>query len=189
MKKRRLSSKVGVFATQFCRVAVLLLLMLFLPGCVEEGMEAQTKNDHLTTNHSVRDIVSHPAFKGFGQLMLPWEDNTKYFDTRLNQVGSLMPYHGHVNADVVVGALNHLIDEVLAGKTIFYDFYTERQKQEDPTKEYTGLFFYRGKPGVPFAIVCPGGGFSYVGSLHEGFPLAREISKKGLNGLWRLSHT
>ena len=130
MKKRRLSSKVGVFATQFCRVAVFLLLMLFLPGCVEEGMEAQTKNDHLTTNHSVRDIVSHPAFKGFGQLMLPWEDNTKYFDTRLNQVGSLMPYHGHVNADVVVGALNHLIDEALAGKTIFYDFYTERQKQE-----------------------------------------------------------
>ena len=45
----------------------------------------------------------------------------------------------------------------------------------------TGLFFYRGKPGLPFAIVCPGGGFSYVGSLHEGFPLAREISKKGLN--------
>jgi acetyl esterase/lipase len=129
----------------------------------------------------VRDIVSHPAFKGFGELMLPWEDNTKYFDTRLNQVGSLMPYHGHVNADVVVGALNHLIDEADAGKTIFYDFYTERQKQEDPTKEYTGLFFYRGKPGAPFAIVCPGGGFSYVGSLHEGFPLAREISKKGLN--------
>jgi acetyl esterase/lipase len=181
MKKRRLSSKVGVFATQFCRVRVLLLLMLFLAGCVEEGMEAQTKYDHLTTNHFVRDIVSHPAFKGFGELMLPWEDNTKYFDTRLNQVGSLMPYHGHVNADVVVGALNHLIDEAGAGKTIFYDFYTERQKQEDPTKEYTGLFFYRGKPGAPFAIVCPGGGFSYVGSLHEGFPLAREISKKGLN--------
>jgi hypothetical protein len=113
--------------------------------------------------------------------MLPWEDNTRYFDTRLNQVGSLMPYHGHVNADVVVGALNHLIDDAGGGKTIFYDFYTERQKQADPTKKYTGLFFYRGKPGAPFTVVCPGGGFSYIGSLHEGFPLAREISKKGLN--------
>jgi acetyl esterase/lipase len=29
--------------------------------------------------------------------------------------------------------------------------------------------------------VCPGGGFSYVGSLHEGFPLALEISKKKYN--------
>ncbi len=92
-----------------------------------------------------------------------------------------MPYHSHVDGGVVAGALNHLIDEADAGKTIFYEFYAERQKQEDPTKKQTGLFFYRGKPGAPFAIVCPGGGFSYVGSLHEGFPLAREISKQGLN--------
>src|SRR3954465_4557979 len=109
MRKRRLSSRVGVSAAEFCCVGVLLLLMLFLPGCVEEGMEAQTRNEYLTTNHFVRDVVDHPSFKGFGELMLPWEDNTRYFDTRLNQVGSLMPYHGHVNADVVVGALNHLI--------------------------------------------------------------------------------
>ena len=111
-------------------------------------MEAQAKNDHLTTNHRVRDIVNHPAFQGFGELMLPWADNAEYLDTRLERVGSLMPYHSHVDADVVVGALNHLIDEVDAGKTIFYDFYTERQKQEDPTKKLTGLFFCRGKTGA-----------------------------------------
>jgi acetyl esterase/lipase len=150
-------------------------------AAVTATMEDQTKKGHLTTNDYVRDIVNHQAFKGFGALMLPWDDNTSYYDTRLNQVGSLMPYHGRVNPDVVVGTLNHMIDEVDAGKTIFYDFYTERQKQQDPAKNSTGLFFCRGKPGAPFAIVCPGGGFSYVGSLHEGFPLGREISKKGLN--------
>lgn len=47
--------------------------------------------------------MNHRAFKGFGELMLPWEDNSRYFDTRLSQVGSLMPYHGSVDADVVVG--------------------------------------------------------------------------------------
>jgi acetyl esterase/lipase len=181
MKRRRSSGRVGVFAAAFGGAGVLLILTLFFPGCVEGGMEAQTKNGYLTTEHSVRDVVNHQAFKGFGELMLPWEDNSRYFDTRLSRVGSLMPYHGNVDADVVVGALNHLIDEAGAGRTVFYDFYTERQKQEDPTKKYTGLFFYRGKPGAPFAVVSPGGGFSYVGSLHEGFPLAREISKGGLN--------
>ncbi len=144
-------------------------------------MENQTKKAHLTTDDYVRDLVNHQAFKGFGELMLPGDDNTSYYNTPLNQVGSLMPYHSQVNPDIVVGALNHIIDEVNAGKTIFYDFYTERQKQEDPAKNSTGLFFYRGKPEAPFAIVCPGGGFSYAGSLHEGFPLAWEISKKGLN--------
>jgi acetyl esterase/lipase len=74
-----------------------------------------------------------------------------------------------------------MIDEVHDGKAIFYDYYTEQQKQEDPAKKFAGLFFYRGEPGAPFAIVCPGGGFAYVGSLHEGFPLALEISKKKYN--------
>ena len=92
-----------------------------------------------------------------------------------------MPYHSHVDPDIVIDAVNHLIDEVSNNKTICYDFYTEQQKQQDPNKRYTGLFFFRGNADAPFAIVCPGGGFSYVGSLHEGFPIAREISKKGFN--------
>ena len=133
--------------------------------------------DHLKTRDTVRDIVNHPAFKGFSRIILPREDDTYYDGTALSNVRSLMPYHSHVDPDIVVGALNHLIDEVKDGKTIFYDLYTEKQKQEDPAKKFTGLFFYRGEPGAPFAIVCPGGGFTYVGSLHEGFPLALEISK------------
>ncbi len=137
--------------------------------------------DHLTTNDTVRTIVDHPAFKGFSQLILPGENDIYHDDTPLSRVGSLMPYHSHVNPDIVVAALNHMINEVGTGRTIFYDFYAAKQKQEDHAKSATGLFFFRGKPGAPFAIICPGGGFSYVGSLHEGFPLAWEISKKGLN--------
>jgi acetyl esterase/lipase len=141
----------------------------------------QGRYAHITTDDPVRHIVDHPAFKGFSQLMLPREHDIYYLDTPLSNVRSLMPYHSHVDPDIVVGALNHMIDEVNEGKIIFYDFYTDQQKQEDPAKEHTGLFFYRGEPGAPFAIICPGGGFSYVGSLHEGFPLALEISKKKYN--------
>jgi len=136
---------------------------------------------HLTTSDSVHHIVNHPAFKDFGKYILPWDDNTDYYDTPLSNVRTLLPYHNHVDPNIVVGAINHMIDEINDGKTIFYDFYTEQQKQQDPTKEPTGLFFFRGKPGAPFAIVCPGGGFAYVGSLHEGFPHALELSKKGYN--------
>ena len=34
---------------------------------------------------------------------------------------------------------------------------------------------------MPFAVVCAGGGFCYVGSLHEGFPVAMEINRSGYN--------
>ena len=137
--------------------------------------------EHLTIDSYVRDLVNHPAFKGFGELLLPRDNNSAYYSTSLREIGSLMPYHSHVEPEIVVGALNHMIDEVNDGKKIFYDFYSIEQKQQDPLKRHTGLFFFRGEPGAPFAIVCPGGGFSYVGSLHEGFPLALAISKKGYN--------
>jgi acetyl esterase/lipase len=137
--------------------------------------------DHISTSDPVSRIVNHPAFKDFGQLALPREIDADHYDTPLSNVRSLMPYHSHVDPDIVVAALNHMIDEVKDGKTVFYDFYNEQQKQEDPTKKQTGLFFYRGEPGAPFAIVCPGGGFSYVGALHEGFPIALEISEKKYN--------
>jgi len=138
-------------------------------------------NAHLTTNDFVQHIVNHPAFKGFGQCLLPWDNSANDYDTPLNDVGSLLPYHNHVDPDIVVAAINHMIDEVNDGKTIFYEFYTEQEKQEDPAKKSTGLFFFKGKPGAPFTVVCPGGGFAYVGSLHEGFPHAAELSKKGYN--------
>ena len=163
--------------------SVLILLSYPWTDTIESvySEEAGQVYDHLTTSNVIRDIVNHPAFEGFGELLLPRDDNSRYYDTPLSNVGSLMPYHSHVEPDIVVDALNHLIDEANDGETIFYDFYSNEQKQNDPSKENTGLFFYRGDPSAPFAILCPGGGFSYVGSLHEGFPLAQRISELGLN--------
>ncbi len=134
---------------------------------------------HLSVASSIRDVLHHPAFAGHGRLILPWDDRAYAEDTRLSDIGSLLPYHTHVSPDVVVGAMNHMIDDVNRGKTIFFDVYTEAQKRAEPSKEQTGLFFFRGTVGAPFAIVAPGGGFSYVGSVHEGFPYAVEISGRG----------
>ena len=138
-------------------------------------------SSHLTANNTVGDIVSHHAFSGFGERMLPQDNNSSNYNTRLANVSALMPYHQNVNPADVVNALNQMIDEVQNNKIIFYDFYTAGQKRTNRAAENTGLFFFRGKPGAPFVIVCPGGGWQYVGSLHEGFPIALEISKKGYN--------
>jgi len=140
-----------------------------------------TIHTHLTLDNKVGDIVSHTSFEGFSEMLLPWNDNSSYYNTSLRNVGSLMPYHSNVRPGVVLSSLNYMIDEVNSGKIIFYNFYSDKQKQQTSSMQQTGLFFFRGKPGAPFAIICPGGGFSYVGSLHEGFPLAQEISKNELN--------
>lgn len=137
---------------------------------------------HVKTSDPIKDIIHNPAFDGFGDFILPLE---RGYDENmpLSSVASLLPYHGYVNPEGAADTINAMLDEVAAGHKIFYDIYTAAQKQADPTKEKTGFFFFRGEPGAPFAIICPGGGFAYVGSIHEGFPLAIELSNQGYNAL------
>ena len=136
---------------------------------------------HLTVDSPLRDLLAHPAFAGFAPLLLPWDNRTYDPNMPLHDLGSLLPYHSHVDPATSVKALNRMVDDIGQGKVVFYDFYSEAQKREQPARRYTGLFFLRGKPGASFAVIAPGGGFSYVGSVHEGFPYAEEISKTGYN--------
>lgn len=144
-------------------------------------LEASDKPKHLKTESRLADLLKHPAFDGYARLLLPWDDRAYDEKMRIGNIESLLPYHSNVDPDIVVSALNRMIDDRAAGKTIFYDFYTSEEKRAEPSRENTGLFFFRGRPGAPFAIVAPGGGFSYVGSVHEGFPYAVEINKAGYN--------
>ena len=67
------------------------------------------------------------------------------------------------------------------GNVIFYDIYTDAEKSADPDKADTGLFFFKGDKDAPFAVCNAGGGFAYVGAMHDSFPHALELSKKGYN--------
>jgi acetyl esterase/lipase len=144
------------------------------------GMSSN-RSGHLGGQSTIGDILRHQAFAGFGPLILPWDDRAYDEEMRLTDISSLLPYHTHVDPETVTSALNRMIDDAAAGKTIFYRFYSEAQRQQQPKRGNTGLFFFRGRPGAPFAVISPGGGFSYVGSVHEGFPYADAISRKGYN--------
>jgi acetyl esterase/lipase len=167
------------------KAACLLLPLLLMPSLAQahgkDNALAGGMGRQLNADDSLRDLLDHPAFAGFARLLLPW-DGRRYDEAmRLSDIGSLLPYHSHVDSETVVGALNRMIDDVNAGHAVFYPFYSDEQKLGQPARENTGLFFFRGKPGAPFAVISPGGGFSYVGSVHEGFPYAAAISAKGYN--------
>ena len=142
---------------------------------------SQARAVHLRVDDTIGDVLEHPAFAGFGRLLLPWDERRYDTTMRLREIGALLPYHTHVDPAVVVSSLNRMIDDAAAGRRVFYDFYTDAEKEANPSRANTGLFFFRGKPGAPFAVIAPGGGFAYVGSVHEGFPYAAEISKRGFN--------
>lgn len=152
-------------------------LPFFFPNGQDGNMNTY---GHLITSNTVKDVVEHEAFVGFGQFILPAE--RRYDDDMpLANVANLLPYHNYVTGERAVETINTMIDYVNEGNRLFYDIYSEADKQADARKNNTGLFFFRGEPGRPFAIVCPGGGFSYVGAIHEGFPLAIALSEMGYN--------
>lgn len=130
---------------------------------------------HITIENTISDLLSHPALKPFAIHALPRpQDATS--GLKLKDIGALMPWHGHIRPQEITEALNRLIDDSAKGKRVFYSFY-----KNTALSEQSGLFFFRGKPGAPFALICPGGGFRYIGSLHEGFPLAEYLSGQGYN--------
>ena len=99
----------------------------------------------------------------------------------LKDVDHLLPYHSHIEVSTTIEVLEYLENQRKQGNQVFYDIYTEKEKQTDPTKRKTGLFFFKGKKNAPFAIINAGGGFSYVGSIHESMPHSLYLSKQGYN--------
>lgn len=140
-----------------------------------------TQAPHLRVGDTIGDLLAHPALAGFADRTLPWAGRRYDGTMPLGDIAALLPYHSHVDPGSVVDGLNRMIDDVNAGRRVFFDIYPEAQRRADPGLAATGLFFFRGEPGAPFAVVAPGGGFSYVGSVHEGFPYAAEISRHGYN--------
>ena len=78
-----------------------------------------TRGLHLTIDASIREMLNHPAFAGFGRLILPWDDRAYDESMRLRDIGALLPYHSHVHPGDVVTALNRMIDDASHGNTIF----------------------------------------------------------------------
>ena len=101
----------------------------------------------------------------------------------LNQVSSSDVYlwYSNIKVTTTLEVLNYLKEQVLAGNVVFYSIYPQATLERHATKRDTGLFFFRGNPETEYAIVNAGGGFYYVGALHDSFPQALGISKQGYN--------
>ena len=128
----------------------------------------------------VQDIIKDPAFGGFGRLIFP-ADRPIDDELTLENLDDILVWYSHVNPERSVSIVNEMKKRIQDGEQIFYDIYTEEEKKEDPAKENTGLFFFRGTPGEKVAIVNAGGGFAYVAAMHDSFPHMQELAKKGYN--------
>ena len=136
--------------------------------------------EQVTWNESTRidEVTSYPAFGDWGRMIFPVDAG--YFSG--SDLGSLrLTWYSNLQPAKTVEIVNYMREKADAGEQIFYRIYADEEIAADPWKADTGLFFFRGKPGAKTAICNAGGGFAYVGAMHDSLPHALELSKKGYN--------
>ena len=148
------------------------------PAGVESMQTGESAGNPYTVDTRISDVIADPVFGDYGRLIFPVDTGYYSGDT----LGSLqLTWYSNIDPDKTVEITNYMKEHAGLGDTIFYDIYSEEEKAADPAKEDTGLFFFKGNPGEKFAICNAGGGFAYVGAMHDSFPHALELSKQGYN--------
>lgn len=140
------------------------------------------ENNEITVNTTVGEIIANPAFEDFGRLLFP-VDRTVTDDMTLAEISTSRVYtwYNNIQPEKTVEIINTLAEDSESGQQIFYPIYSEAEMTADPSKRDTGVFFFKGEPGAKFSIMNAGGGFAYVGAMHDSFPHALEVSKMGYN--------
>lgn len=133
-----------------------------------------------TENTKVTDVINDEVFDGYGRLIFP-VDMQISDNLTLKNINTILPWYSEINTDKTVEIVNYMKEKAGSGQQIFYDIYSDDEKKSDLDKQNTGLFFFKGNTGAKSAIVNAGGGFMYVAGMHDSFPHALELSKKGYN--------
>lgn len=178
----------------FSLIIMLLLVLVCFVGCgnfvpeqtmihsednisdVEQDGGTVDVSQVYTIDTPVSEVINDPVLEDYGRLLFPV--NSAYYSG--DTLGDLrFTWYADLNPEKTVEIVNYVRNHAAAGETVFYDIYTEEEKAIDPSKEDTGLFFFRGNPGEKFAVCNAGGAFAYVGAMQDSFPQALELSKQG----------
>ena len=156
-----------------------LMIWLALPAMIcALFMMAEAEPMIWDENTGIDEVMAYSGFGDWGRLIFP-ADEGYYSGSTLKDLR--LTWYSNIQPAKTVEIVNYFKEKADAGETVFYDIYTDAEKATDPWKADTGLFFFRGNPGAKFAICNAGGGFAYVGAMHDSFPHALELSKKGYN--------
>lgn len=156
-----------------------LMIWLALPAMIcALFMMAEAEPMIWDENTGINEVIAYSGFGDWGRLIFP-VDEDYYSGSTLKDLR--LTWYSNIRPAKTMEIVNYFKEMVDVGETVFYDIYTDAEKAADPWKADTGLFYFRGNPGAKFAICNAGGGFAYVGAMHDSFPHALELSKKGYN--------
>lgn len=141
---------------------------------------AQSRDDKFafTPQSTIGDVLDEPLFAPFASYLLPLELlsptrrlGSKERAIKLSNLSHLLPYNTHIDVQEACSILNRLKQRSKSRQKIWIPL----------SHSDAGLLFYPCDKNAPFVLIAAGGGFAYVGSIHEGFPYAEAMNRHGFN--------
>lgn len=145
----------------------------------------------LTADSTLQEIMNAPELKGRGYMVDPGVDALlktmmgEAYDTvlggrtftqiALKEIPNVLTAW---NLPSLVVGLEYLLQKAGEGK-VFYDIWNEKEMKEEPSRRETGISAFIVPGGKKFVLVCPGGGYSSVCTVAEGYGIAKEWNDKG----------
>ena len=170
-------------ATVFIALALSVLVLVaavfcFLGKNSHEYYESDGSYRHISAKDSFAYAEGHPAFAPFSTFIQPWKDETNLLLTPHMSIDTVCRQN-NTNTQSILDGFNFVIDSAQKYKEIYYDFYTQQEREDDPTKEETGLIFIPGEKDAPVAVLTSGGAFKSVCLFLEGFPVGNILHHAG----------
>lgn len=119
---------------------------------------------------TVGDLCQLPVLKTFSPYLFTHMSEDMW-SRKLSQFG--------LEKCGISAALSAFCQAERAGTFQIFDVYGKAVTDRDPEKAQVKLLYLAGKAGMPFALVCPGGGYNRQWTLVEGFPIAWQLSQMG----------
>lgn len=157
-----------------CETYMYHALQIFFGKASGGASEVNTPSHTVTASTRISEVISKPALQNYGRFLFPLNPHYYSGDTLEN---FSLTWYSNIKFTRTVDIVNYMLSESEKGRQIFDPIYPA----DDPRTESTGLFFFRGNTGAKFAVCNAGGGFVYVGAMHDSFPHALELSRKGYN--------
>lgn len=137
-------------------------------------MQLTNSSHTITPATTLGEIAGMPGFCQFGKLLFSCRPETWEHFCQL-PIGIL----GSANGERAAKGLRHV--QALLEQGFAFEWPLWPQEQIDVHAELadTRLFYFPGRPGAPFMLVIPGGGYQSVCTYMEGFPAASDLSSAG----------
>ena len=140
----------------------------------------------LSPQTSIERVIDNPLLEDYGRFLFPITYRVPEGGDTLADVADLLPWYHYVSVDDTIDVIGDVLSRRQAEQTVFHSIYSTDEQDENPDLVDTGLFHFPAQ-GVsegeraPFAILCAGGGFAYVGSIHDSMPHALWLSRHGVH--------